>query len=138
VTAAHLMLSKNRQIAGERRSLLRLAAMALIVGAATGCLGAVFRLSLEHADRLRDAMIAWAHGHAIWGSLIVSNAAERLQSRRFEVGVPENAHQEPAIPHRPSVAMKTTVPELLHLDHGSFERGRHHLDIAQHRKALTD
>src|SRR5262245_12745938 len=34
--------------------------------------------------------------------------------------------------------MKTTVPELLHLDHGSFKRWRHHLDIAQHRTALAD
>src|SRR6516164_991386 len=39
----------------------------------------------------------------------------------FEFGVPEKAHQEAAKPHRPSVTMKTTVPELLHLDHGSFE-----------------
>src|SRR5262245_49929678 len=48
--------------------------MALIVGAATGCVGAAFRLSLEHADRARDALIAWAHGHSILGFLIVVGA----------------------------------------------------------------
>jgi chloride channel protein, CIC family len=45
--------------------------MALIVGAATGCVGAIFRLLLAQADALRDAIITWAHGHAIWGFLIV-------------------------------------------------------------------
>src|SRR5262245_10863178 len=55
----------------ERRSLLMLALMALVVGAATGLVGALFRLSLAHADRARDALIAWAHGHVIWGFLIV-------------------------------------------------------------------
>ena len=65
---------EHRQVADERRSLLGLAAMALIVGAATGCVGAIFRLLLAYADRLRDAMIAWAHGHAILGFLIVVGA----------------------------------------------------------------
>jgi CIC family chloride channel protein len=58
----------------ERRSLLGMAAVALIVGAATGCVGAIFRLTLAHADRLRDAIIAWAHGHAILGFPIVVGA----------------------------------------------------------------
>jgi CIC family chloride channel protein len=61
----------NQHIGDGRRSLLGLAATALIVGAATGYVGATFRLLLAHADRLRDAMIIWAHGHAIWGFLIV-------------------------------------------------------------------
>lgn len=64
----------DRKIADERRSLLGLAVMALIVGATTGCVGAIFRILLSHADRLRDAMIAWAHGHAVWGFLIVVGA----------------------------------------------------------------
>jgi chloride channel protein, CIC family len=64
----------DRQVADQRCGLLGLAAMALIIGAATGCVGAIFRLLLAHADRLRDAMIAWAHGHAIWGFLIVVGA----------------------------------------------------------------
>jgi CIC family chloride channel protein len=64
----------HRQIGGERHSLLRLAATAFIVGAATGCVGAIFRLLLVHADRLRDTTITWAHGHTIWGFLIVVGA----------------------------------------------------------------
>lgn len=55
----------------ESRSLLRLVAVALIVGAATGCVGAIFRLALVRADRLRDALVGWAHGHAVLGFLIV-------------------------------------------------------------------
>jgi chloride channel protein, CIC family len=64
----------HRQTGDERRSLLSLAATALIVGAVTGCVGAIFRLLLVHADRLRDTMITWAHGHTIWGFLIVVGA----------------------------------------------------------------
>jgi CIC family chloride channel protein len=52
-------------------SLLWLAALALLVGAATGLVGAAFRLSLEYADRLRDTLIAWAHGHVVLGFLFV-------------------------------------------------------------------
>jgi chloride channel protein, CIC family len=62
------------QIWDERRNLLRLAATALMVGATTGCVGAVFRLLLVHADHVRDGMISWAHGHVIGGFLIVVSA----------------------------------------------------------------
>ena len=37
-------------------NLLALALLALIVGAAAGFVGAVFRLALEQADRLRDTV----------------------------------------------------------------------------------
>src|SRR5215510_1552496 len=50
-------------------SLLVLALLALIVGAAAGLVGAIFRLALEQADRLRDAMIAWAQGEKLAGFL---------------------------------------------------------------------
>ncbi len=43
-------------------SLLVLAILSLIAGAATGLVAAVFRLSLDQADHLRDALIVWAHG----------------------------------------------------------------------------
>jgi CIC family chloride channel protein len=43
-------------------SLLVLALLAPVVGAAAGILGAIFRLVLEEADRFRDALIVWAHG----------------------------------------------------------------------------
>ena len=42
----------------ESGSLLVLALLAPLVGAAAGLLGAIFRLVLEEADRFRDALIA--------------------------------------------------------------------------------
>jgi CIC family chloride channel protein len=51
--------------------LLVLALLALLVGAATGLVGAVFRLSLVQADRLRDALISWAHAWQFAGLLLV-------------------------------------------------------------------
>jgi CIC family chloride channel protein len=35
---------------------------------------AIFRIALEQADRLRDLVIAWAHGHALVGFLLVVTA----------------------------------------------------------------
>jgi CIC family chloride channel protein len=52
-------------------NLLVLALLALIVGAAAGLLGALFRLALEEADRLRGALIGWAHGQELEGLAIV-------------------------------------------------------------------
>jgi chloride channel protein, CIC family len=51
--------------------LLTLAALALVVGAAAGLIGAVFRIVLERADQLRDRLIAWAHGEALLGFVLV-------------------------------------------------------------------
>jgi CIC family chloride channel protein len=48
--------------ADEPGSLMVLALLALVVGAAAGLLGALFRLALGQANRLRDAAIALAHG----------------------------------------------------------------------------
>jgi CIC family chloride channel protein len=59
---------------GERNdegSLLALALLALVAGALAGLVGAVFRLSLVETDRLRDALIAWAHGREAVGFLLV-------------------------------------------------------------------
>jgi CIC family chloride channel protein len=52
-------------------SLLTLALLALVAGALAGLVGAVFRLSLDQADRLRDAVIRWAHGYEVVGFLLV-------------------------------------------------------------------
>lgn len=57
-----------------RGGLLVLALLALVVGAATGLVGALFHLSLEQADRLRDALIDWAHGWRFAGMLLVVTA----------------------------------------------------------------
>jgi CIC family chloride channel protein len=53
-------------------SLPVLALLSLLVGAVTGLVGAVFRLSLEQADRLRDALVTWAHGEGLLGFLLVT------------------------------------------------------------------
>ena len=52
--------------------LFTLALLSLLAGAAAGLLGAVFRLSLDQADRLRNALISWAHGEEFVGFLLVT------------------------------------------------------------------
>ena len=52
-------------------SLLALALLAPLVGAASGLVGALFRLCLAQADRWRDALIAGAHGWEFFGFLLV-------------------------------------------------------------------
>src|SRR6516162_4232577 len=52
-------------------SLLVLSLLALLVGVASGLIGAVFRLTLEAADRFRSAAIVWAHGGKFAGFLLV-------------------------------------------------------------------
>jgi CIC family chloride channel protein len=62
---------------GERDregSLLALALLALVAGALAGLVGAIFRLCLEQADRLRDVLIARAHGWEVVGFLLVLTA----------------------------------------------------------------
>lgn len=53
-------------------SLLVLALLAPIVGAVSGLIGAVFRLTLAAADRFRDAAIVWAHGWKLGGFLVIA------------------------------------------------------------------
>ena len=53
-------------------ALLTLALLSLLAGVVSGLLGAVFRLSLDQADRLRDALITWAHGETLGGFLLVT------------------------------------------------------------------
>ena len=53
-------------------SLLVLGVLSLVVGAASGLMGAVFRLSLGWAERLRDALVTWAHGEGVAGFLLVT------------------------------------------------------------------
>src|SRR5271170_6976100 len=52
-------------------SLLVLALLGAVVGAAAGMIGAVFRLSLGQADRMRGALIATAHGLGLVGFPLV-------------------------------------------------------------------
>ena len=86
---------------GERQgSLVVLALLSLLVGAASGLVGAVFRLTLEQGDRLRDAVIAWAHGRELVGLLLiigVSAAATGLAAWLVRRHSPEAAGS--GIPH---------------------------------------
>lgn len=52
-------------------SLFALALLSPVVGVAAGMVGATFRLSLSRADRMRDALIAAAHGYKFAGFLLV-------------------------------------------------------------------
>jgi chloride channel protein, CIC family len=55
----------------KHRSLLVLALLSLVAGAAAGLLAAVFRLALQHADRLRDSALRWGHDQRIVGFLAI-------------------------------------------------------------------
>ena len=69
------MNSEPDGLAEGRGRLLVLALLALIAGAASGLLGAVFRLALERAGRFRDSVVAWAHGEALAGLLLIISVA---------------------------------------------------------------
>jgi CIC family chloride channel protein len=57
-------------------SLTALAALSLLAGAASGLVGAVFRLALEQADAWRDAAIVWAHAANFAGfGLVIASCA---------------------------------------------------------------
>ena len=55
----------------DEGSLLALALLALVAGALAGFVGAIFRLCLDQADRLRGVLIARAHGWEAVGFLLV-------------------------------------------------------------------
>ena len=73
----------------ERDRLLPLALLSLLVGAATGLVGAVFRLSLDKADLLRNALARWAHIQgplglfAVVAACAAATAAAAWLVRRF-------------------------------------------------------
>jgi CIC family chloride channel protein len=55
----------------SKGSLVVLVLLALVVGVVAGLVGAVFRITLERADRLRDGLITWAHGESFAGFLFI-------------------------------------------------------------------
>jgi chloride channel protein, CIC family len=55
-------------------SLLTLALLSLLVGLGAGLVGAAFQLALDEADRLRNALIVWAHGGHLAGLVLVTAA----------------------------------------------------------------
>jgi chloride channel protein, CIC family len=64
--------SKPRKKPSEGcNGLLVLSLLALIVGAASGLVGAIFRLALAAVDGFRGSAIVWAHGHNIVGFVLI-------------------------------------------------------------------
>jgi chloride channel protein, CIC family len=64
------MTDDPKQVGGDadgEGSLLALALLSLVAGAISGLVGAIFRLSLESADRLRNALAAWSDGRGVLG-----------------------------------------------------------------------
>jgi CIC family chloride channel protein len=59
----------------ETAGLLALAVLAVAGGAATGLIGATFRLTLDRANEFRDAVLEWAHGREFVGLALVVGAA---------------------------------------------------------------
>lgn len=55
-------------------SLLVLALLAPLAGGVTGLAGAIFRLLLERAEGLRNALVVWAHGEKSVGLLVLTLA----------------------------------------------------------------
>jgi chloride channel protein, CIC family len=91
---------RNAKSAERQGSLVALALLSLLAGAASGLLGAVFRLALEQADRVRDAALAWAHDKEVAGLLVmigVSAAATGLAAWLVRRHAPEASGS--GIPH---------------------------------------
>jgi CIC family chloride channel protein len=98
--------------ADGRGNLLVLALLAFVAGAGAGLIGAVFRLALQQADHLRNALVLWARGGQLVGLLLVtavSAAAVAIAAwmvRRFS---PEAAGS--GIPHVEAV-LRGELPEV--------------------------
>jgi CIC family chloride channel protein len=65
----------NAKTCDQQGSLAVLAFVSLIVGVASGLLGAIFRLTLEQADRFRDSVLHWAHSEGSTGLLSMVGGA---------------------------------------------------------------
>jgi len=72
--AGDWMMSRQKPVVDETatdESSLILALLSVIVGGASGLIGAAFRLALAQADHVRDVLIAWAHGRRFAGLLLI-------------------------------------------------------------------
>jgi chloride channel protein, CIC family len=65
----------NAKTSDQQSGLALLAFVSLIVGVASGLLGAIFRLTLEQADRFRDSVLHWAHSEGSTGLLSMVGGA---------------------------------------------------------------
>ncbi len=71
----------DRKMADHREDqggLLFVALLSCVAGAATGLVVAMLRMALQHADRWRDAWIAWAHGWGLAGLLFTAGGIAAL------------------------------------------------------------
>src|SRR5262245_13679095 len=66
--------SRDGEDADDRSGLLALALLSLVAGAVTGLVGAVFRISLDWADHVRNVLVAWAQQWGIAGLVLVTAA----------------------------------------------------------------
>ena len=60
--------------ADERSGLPELALLSRAAGAVTGLVGALFRLCLDRADHLRNALVSWAHPWGVVGFVLITAA----------------------------------------------------------------
>jgi CIC family chloride channel protein len=96
--------------ATDRDNLVPIALLSLIVGAATGFIGALFRLGLDHADAARNALIRWSYSLPVIGPVLlvlICGAATGIAAwlvRRF---APKASGS--GIPHTEAV-LDATVP----------------------------
>lgn len=58
----------------DASNLAGLILLAVVAGALSGLIAALFRVMLEHGERWRGTFIAWAHGHTLAGFLLVVSA----------------------------------------------------------------
>ncbi len=86
--------------------------MALIVGAGTGLVGALFQNALKRGDACRNALIAWAHGEQIVGLLlltVVCAAAVAVAARLVQRFAPAAAGS--GVPHVEAV-LRGDLPQM--------------------------
>ena len=104
-------LTTEAERAESQSEVFTLALLSLLAGAAGGLVGVLFRLSLNLAERMRGALITWAHGEAFGGFLLVTaicavaSAAAAWLVRRYS---PQAAGS--GIPHVEAV-MRGEVPQ---------------------------
>jgi CIC family chloride channel protein len=69
---------KTAAVEENRKGLIALGLLSLIVGVVSGLIGVMFRRSLEQADRSRTLFLAWAHAESVTGFCIVVVATAAL------------------------------------------------------------
>lgn len=101
-------------IQDERAGLVPLAAASVVVGAATGAIGVLFRFALDRADAWRNAFIAWAHaGHDGAVLLVVLAAAVASGLAAWLVARFAPMASGSGIPHVEAVLHSTLPPAPL-------------------------